>query len=185
MKSSRLVLGHRAYRSASRQGGFTLVELITVIVILGVLAAVALPRFANLQGTARQAKVDAITGSIRSAASLVKATALTNGTNCSTALITSATGTPDTGAVLEGRPIDLNYCYPQALASTTAGILGAANVDTTRDNLTVSGAGGTAAASTITLTVNGAATPANCSVTYTSPTAANAQPVVTADNSGC
>ena len=50
----------------SPQHGFTLIELVAVIVLLGILAATALPRFVNLRGDALQAVVKNIAGSIRS-----------------------------------------------------------------------------------------------------------------------
>ena len=52
------------------QRGFTLIELVMVIVILGVLAAVAIPKFVDLKGDAQQAAVDGVAGALASASSI-------------------------------------------------------------------------------------------------------------------
>jgi MSHA pilin protein MshA len=62
-----------------QQSGFTLIELVIVIVILGLLAATALPRFSNLTQSARVASLNGVAGSLRSAASIAHATQLVNG----------------------------------------------------------------------------------------------------------
>jgi MSHA pilin protein MshA len=69
----------------SKNHGFTLIELVVVIVILGILSATVAPKFINLSSDARIAKLESLEGSMRSASGLVnlKAT-IGNKTDCST-----------------------------------------------------------------------------------------------------
>ena len=52
----------------NQQSGFTLIELVIVIVLLGILTAVVTPKFIDIQSNARQAIVDAGVGAVKSAA---------------------------------------------------------------------------------------------------------------------
>ncbi len=63
-----------------QQSGFTLIELIMVIVILGILAAFALPRFADFTGDARLATMQGAAGAVKSASAIVHAAALADPT---------------------------------------------------------------------------------------------------------
>ncbi len=79
----------------NKQQGFTLIELIMVIVILGILAAVALPKFANLGGDARKASVNALSGNLRSAVAITKSAYIAAGNTTATTVngVTVAAGT--------------------------------------------------------------------------------------------
>jgi MSHA pilin protein MshA len=146
---------------APKSRGFTLIELVVVITILGILAAFAVPRFVALESQARTASVQALAGSVRSAAALAKGAAMAAGTNPSS-------------ITMEGNTINLTNGYPAA--TLAQGI-----VDTLADS---TGFATSLSGSSVVFARNGAATPANCSVTYTA-AAANAAPQIVVDVSKC
>jgi MSHA pilin protein MshA len=61
--------------------GFTLIELVVVIALLGILAAFAVPRFASLETEARTATVQGLAGSLRSASAMAHGLNLATGNN--------------------------------------------------------------------------------------------------------
>ena len=136
-----------------RRSGFTLIELVVVIAIIGILAAFALPKFASLQGEARMAKMNAALGSVKSAAAMAHAQLLVSGLS---ATYTNA-ASPFS---IEGVAVIFTNGYP------TAGTIAQLGGITTPDYPAPTVGGSVA---TITADTNHAA----CAVTYTEATAGN------------
>ncbi|MCU0841629.1 MAG: hypothetical protein MUE86_03030 [Thiobacillaceae bacterium] len=108
--------------------GFTRTDLIMVLVILGILAAVALPRHYNLKSEARETQAQGIAGAMRSAVAFGHNSAVLHG----------QTG-PLGQVTLEERAVQLAHGYPAAGDSADhSGILAAADIDADRDGLTIS-----------------------------------------------
>jgi len=112
------------------QKGFTLIELVVVIVVLGILAAFAVPRFINMAGDARVSAVNGMAGGIRSAVALARAQYMVDG-NLSASIVAmdgvnvdcdTGTGIPegDAGGIVAAlQSTDgFNVAYPTATTVT-------------------------------------------------------------------
>lgn len=163
-------------QKVSTQQGFTLIELIIVIVLLGILAVTAAPKFLNLQDDARDSVLQGIAGSIESAASVVYGKALINGD-----------ASAETGSVNVGNSTTVNtvYGYPDASAATNLTNLLDADINNGGDYLTADVAGSDPAVILIyysgytgysTTPPSAANTP--CTITYTNSTGEGVRPTI-------
>lgn len=174
-----------------QQRGFTLIELIIVIVILGVLAVTAAPRFIDLQGDARASTLDGAKAAMRGGAQLVYAKAA----------IAGAESNEDTTVLVNGESVPAAYGYPKAEDMTPA-LLAAwldmnlsessANDDSTDWEFVIGADGETETSPTegaFALMPNGVSynsdTSLACQVVYTNASGPNDRPSITVQSDGC
>ena len=165
--------------TAAAQKGFTLIELVVVIVILGILAATAAPKFIDLTGDAKASTIKALRGSIESATTMIHAKALVAGETTGTPLISVNGGTNN---------VRLANGWPSNVALTWAAIL-EINADDFLTRLT--GSYVTAGANMLWYPAQeGVLSEASvlltkCYVKYVQSTSSNTRPVITVVTDGC
>jgi MSHA pilin protein MshA len=152
--------------TSTLKNGFTLIELVIVIAILGILSALALPKFVDLSSKARISSVNAARGALNSTATMAKSNYLVTSPVPATVTFEGITLTYTTGAAAgSGYPTTANLAAAAGLSATDY------TITTTAANLTVSPIS--------------APTAATCSVVYTPPAVATAAPTIVTTTTGC